>query len=201
MAEGLNRVMLLGNLGADPELRFTQGGQAVLNLRLATTESYLDRDKVRKERTDWHNVVIWGKRAEALGKILSKGSSIFVEGSLRTSSYDDRDGNKRYKTEVIANNVLLTGGGRNRGAVGDDAGAFGADPGGGYGGGSGGGGGYGGGGGGYGGGGGGGRPAGGGYNNRGGGGRPAPAAQDPGPPPDDFGGGYGGGGNDDDIPF
>ncbi|WP_438016518.1 single-stranded DNA-binding protein [Sorangium sp. So ce315] len=197
MAEGLNRVMLLGNLGADPELRFTQGGQAVLNLRLATTESYLDRDKVRKERTDWHNVVIWGKRAEALGKILSKGSSIFVEGSLRTSSYDDRDGNKRYKTEVIANNVLLTGGGRHRGAGGDDAGAFGADPGGGYGGG---GGGYGGGGGGGYGGGGGGRPAGGGYNNRGGGGRPAPAAQDPGPPPDDFGGGYGGG-NDDDIPF
>ncbi|WP_437754889.1 single-stranded DNA-binding protein [Sorangium sp. So ce1389] len=205
MAEGLNRVMLLGNLGADPELRFTQGGQAVLNLRLATTESYLDRDKVRKERTDWHNVVIWGKRAEALGKILSKGSSIFVEGSLRTSSYDDRDGNKRYKTEVIANNVLLTGGGRGRGAVGDDAGAFGADPGGGYGGGGGGYGGGGGGGGGYGGGGGGGRPAGGGYNNRGGGGgggggRPAPAAPDPGPPPDDFGGGYGGG-NDDDIPF
>ncbi|WP_437656897.1 single-stranded DNA-binding protein [Sorangium sp. So ce1182] len=212
MAEGLNRVMLLGNLGADPELRFTQGGQAVLNLRLATTESYLDRDKVRKERTDWHNVVIWGKRAEALGKILSKGSSLFVEGSLRTSSYDDRDGNKRYKTEVVANNVLLTGG-RGRGGVGDDAGAFGADPGGGY---SGGGGGYGGGGGGGGygggGGGGGGRPAGGGYNNRGGGGgaggggggagggRPAPAAPDPGPPPDDFGGGYGGG-NDDDIPF
>ncbi|WP_437936930.1 single-stranded DNA-binding protein [Sorangium sp. So ce341] len=206
MAEGLNRVMLLGNLGADPELRFTQGGQAVLNLRLATTESYLDRDKVRKERTDWHNVVIWGKRAEALGKILSKGSSIFVEGSLRTSSYDDRDGNKRYKTEVIANNVLLTGGGRGRGVANDDA-AFGADPGGGGGGYGGGGGGYGGGGGGgYGGGGGGGRPAGGGYNRGGGGGgggggRPAPAAPDPGPPPDDFGGGYGGGGNDDDIPF
>ncbi|WP_437607944.1 single-stranded DNA-binding protein [Sorangium sp. So ce834] len=207
MAEGLNRVMLLGNLGADPELRFTQGGQAVLNLRLATTESYLDRDKVRKERTDWHNVVIWGKRAEALGKILSKGSSIFIEGSLRTSSYDDRDGNKRYKTEVIANNVLLTGGGRGRGVANDDAG-FGADPGGGggsYGGGGGGYGGGGGGGGGYGGGGGGGgRPAGGGYNRGGGGGggggRPAPAAPDPGPPPDDFGGGYGGG-NDDDIPF
>ena len=66
MAEGLNRVMLLGNLGADPELRFTQGGQAVLNMRLATTESYLDKDKVRRERTDWHNVVVWGKRGEAL---------------------------------------------------------------------------------------------------------------------------------------
>src|SRR6478736_3909500 len=110
MADGLNRVMLLGNLGADPELRFTQGGQAVLNMRLATTESYLDRDKVRKERTDWHNVVVWGKRGEALAKILTKGSSVFIEGSLRTSSYDDREGNKRYKTEVIANNILLTGG-------------------------------------------------------------------------------------------
>lgn len=109
MAEGFNRVMLLGNLGADPELRFTQGGQAVLNLRLATTESYLDREKVRRERTDWHNVVIWGKRGEGLAKVLSKGSSIFVEGSLRTSSYDDRDGNKKYKTEVIAQNVVLAG--------------------------------------------------------------------------------------------
>src|SRR5215813_1248377 len=116
MADGLNRVMLLGNLGADPELRYTQGGQAVLNMRIATTESYLDKDKVRRERTDWHNVVMWGKRGEALSKILSKGTSIFVEGSLRTSSYDDREGNKRYKTEVVANNVILTGRGRGDGA-------------------------------------------------------------------------------------
>src|SRR5215218_4201750 len=130
MSEGLNRVMLLGNLGADPELRFTQGGQAVLNLRLATTETYLDKDKVRKERTDWHNVVIWGKRGEALAKILGKGSSIFVEGSLRTSSYDDRDGNKRYKTEVIANNIILAGG-RGRGGPMDEA-STGASYGGGY---------------------------------------------------------------------
>lgn len=119
MAEGLNKVMLLGNLGADPDLRFTQGGQAVLNIRLATTETYLDKEKVRQERTDWHSVVIWGKRGEALAKILGKGSSIFIEGSIRTSSYDDRDGNKRYKTEVIASNVLLTG----RGRGGDEGGA------------------------------------------------------------------------------
>jgi single-strand DNA-binding protein len=119
MAEGFNRVMLLGNLGADPELRFTQGGQAVLNLRLATTESYLDKDKVRRERTDWHNCVIWGKRGESLAKILSKGSTIFVEGSLRTSSYDDKDGNKRYKTEVIVSNVVLGGRG-NASAQGDE---------------------------------------------------------------------------------
>ncbi|RTL06397.1 single-stranded DNA-binding protein [Candidatus Dependentiae bacterium] len=123
MAEGFNRVMLLGNLGADPDLRFTQGGQAVLNLRLATTESYLDKDKVRRERTDWHNVVIWGKRGEALAKIIGKGSSIFVEGSLRTSSYDDRDGNKRYKTEVIASNVVLAGRGRGGNGGADDGGS------------------------------------------------------------------------------
>ncbi|HTJ82794.1 MAG TPA: single-stranded DNA-binding protein, partial [Polyangiaceae bacterium] len=116
MAEGLNRVMLLGNLGADPELRYTQGGQAVLNVRLATTESYLDKDRVRRERTDWHSVVIWGKRGEALAKILAKGSTIFVEGSIRTSSYDDKEGNKRYKTEINANNVILAGRGGGRGA-------------------------------------------------------------------------------------
>jgi single-strand DNA-binding protein len=111
MSEGLNRVMLLGNLGADPELRMTNGGQAVLKLRLATSETYLDRNKVRQEKTEWHSVVVWGKRGEALAKILSKGSRIFVEGSLRTSSYDDKDGNKRYKTEVVAGNIILSGGG------------------------------------------------------------------------------------------
>ncbi|HTQ05685.1 MAG TPA: single-stranded DNA-binding protein [Polyangiaceae bacterium] len=115
MAEGLNRVMLLGNLGADPELRMTNGGQAVLKLRLATSETYLDRNKVRQERTEWHSVVVWGKRAEALAKILNKGSRIFIEGGLRTSSYDDKDGNKRYKTEVVANNIILSGGGGGRG--------------------------------------------------------------------------------------
>jgi len=109
MAEGLNRVMLLGNLGADPELRMTSGGQAVLKLRLATSETYLDRNKVRQERTEWHSVVVWGKRGEALSKILAKGSRIFVEGGLRTSSYDDKEGKKRYKTEVVANNIILSG--------------------------------------------------------------------------------------------
>ena len=215
MAEGLNRVMLLGNLGADPELRFTQGGQAVLNMRLATTESYLDKDKVRRERTDWHNVVVWGKRGEALAKILTKGSSLFIEGSMRTSSYDDREGNKRYKTEVVANNVLLTGGrgrggaeegGFDTGGGGYDAGGYDAPPAaatpaprGNYGGG----------------GGGGARPQGGGsygggrpQAGPGGGARPAPARPAPAaaPPPaaepaDDYDGGGYGGGSDDDIPF
>lgn len=111
MSEGVNRVMLLGNLGADPELRFTQGGQAVLNIRLATTETYLDKDKQRQERTDWHSVTVWGKRGEGLSNVLNKGSRILVEGSLRTSSYE-KDGEKRYKTEVIATNVVFADGKR-----------------------------------------------------------------------------------------
>jgi single-strand DNA-binding protein len=123
MAEGLNRVMLLGNLGADPELRMTAGGQAVLKLRLATSETYLDRNKVRQERTDWHSVVIWGKRAEALGKILNKGSRLFIEGRIQTSSYEAKDGTgKRYKTEIVANNVILAGGVRGGGGGGPRAG-------------------------------------------------------------------------------
>lgn len=119
MADGLNRVMLLGNLGADPDLRFTQSGQAVLNMRLATAESYLDRDKNRQQRTEWHNVVVWGKRAEGLAKILGKGSSIFVEGGLRTSSYE-KDGEKRYKTEIVASNVILGGRGSGRSEEGSE---------------------------------------------------------------------------------
>ena len=114
MAEGLNRVMLLGNLGADPELRVTPGGQAVLKLRLATNETYMDRNNVRQERTEWHRVTVWGRRAEALGKILQKGDSLFVEGRLQTSSYE-KNGEKRYSTEVVANNIVLPGSGRGRG--------------------------------------------------------------------------------------
>lgn len=121
MSEGLNKVMLLGNLGADPELRFTQGGQAVLNLRLATTESYLDKDRVRKERTDWHSVTVWGKRGEALSKILGKGSNLFIEGRIQTSSYE-KDGQKRYKTEIVANNVILSGKGGGGGERGERGG-------------------------------------------------------------------------------
>jgi single-strand DNA-binding protein len=109
MAEGLNRVLLLGNLGADPELRVTPGGQAVLKLRLATNESYVDKNNVRQERTEWHRVTVWGRRAEGLGKILQKGDSLFVEGRLQTSSYE-KNGEKRYSTDIIANNIILAGG-------------------------------------------------------------------------------------------
>ena len=83
----------------------------MLNIRLATNESYLDKDKVRRERTDWHTVVLFGRRAEALAKLLVKGSSIFVEGSIRTSSYE-KDGVKKFKTEIHAQNIILAGGRR-----------------------------------------------------------------------------------------
>ncbi len=108
MAEGLNKVMLLGNLGQDPELKMIAGGQAVLNIRLATTETYLDKNNTRQERTDWHTVTVWGKRAEALSKILAKGSQIFVEGRIQTRSYE-KNGEKRYATDIVANNIILTG--------------------------------------------------------------------------------------------
>jgi single-strand DNA-binding protein len=109
MAEGLNRVTLLGQLGADPELKTLNGGQALLSLRLATNESYLDKNNERQNRTEWHRVSIWGRRAEALGKILNKGDTIYVEGRLQTRSYE-KNGEKRYSTEIVATNVLLPGG-------------------------------------------------------------------------------------------
>jgi single-strand DNA-binding protein len=136
MSEGLNRVILIGNLGQDPELRFTQSGQGVLSLRMATTESYFDSTtKERKERTEWHSVTVWGKRGEALNKILSKGSRICVEGRLQTRSWEDKTGGKRYTTEVVANNLILLGGrgegggGRGEGGGGGGRGGGGYDPG------------------------------------------------------------------------
>ncbi len=125
MAEGLNKVMLLGNLGADPELKMTQGGQSVLKLRLATTETYLDKNQTRQERTEWHSVTLWGKRGEALSKFLTKGERIFVEGSLRTSSYE-KNGEKRYSTEINATNIILAGRGKGQGA-GDEMGGGGGN--------------------------------------------------------------------------
>ena len=174
MAEGLNKVMLLGNLGADPELKVTAGGQAVLKLRLATTETYLDRNNTRQERTEWHRVTLWGKRAEALAKFLTKGERIFVEGRISTSSYE-KDGEKRYSTEVVANNIILAGRGKGGDREFSDTG----------------------------GGGGGGFERRGGSSGGGGGGRDN-GRQPSAPPADDFGGGggdYSGGGADDEIPF
>jgi single-strand DNA-binding protein len=108
MSDGMNKVLLLGNLGADPELRRTPNGIAILKLRLATNESWTDKDQKQQERVEWHSVTVWGPRAEALARILTKGAGVLVEGGLRTSSYD-KEGQKHYKTEVHARDVILTG--------------------------------------------------------------------------------------------
>lgn len=103
----MNMVTLLGNLGADPELRQTQAGP-VLKLRLATTEVYFDKEKNKQQRTEWHGITVWGRRGEALARILTKGAQIFVCGRLHTSSYE-KDGVKRWRTEIVAEDVILTG--------------------------------------------------------------------------------------------
>ena len=106
----VNRVQLLGNLGRDAELRYTQGGAAVATLNIATTEKWRDKNQQMQESTEWHRVILWGKQAETLQQYLTKGKQIFVEGSLRTRQWDDKDGNKRYTTEIKADRITLLGG-------------------------------------------------------------------------------------------
>jgi single-strand DNA-binding protein len=112
MSEGYNQITLVGNLGADPELRALPSGQPVINFRIACTESYLDGNKVRQERTEWFRIAVFGGRATGLGKCLSKGRQVCVVGSMRSSEYADRnDGSKRTSYEVVAKDVILCGGG------------------------------------------------------------------------------------------
>ncbi len=111
MARGLNKVMLIGNLGADPEVRYTAGDKAVANIRLATAESWRDRESgEQQERTEWHRVVFFGRLAEIVNEYLRKGSQVYVEGSIRTNKWQDRDGNDRYTTEIIASEMQMLGG-------------------------------------------------------------------------------------------
>ncbi|MHC4326063.1 MAG: single-stranded DNA-binding protein [Planctomycetota bacterium] len=105
MANGLNRVILIGNIGKEPDLKEI-GETAVLEFRLATSDSFQGRDGNRKERTEWHTIKVWGKRAQALGKFLEKGMMLCVEGSIRTESWE-RDGEKKYKTTIVANNIEI----------------------------------------------------------------------------------------------
>ena len=179
MARGLNKVMLIGNLGADPEVRYSTGGSAIVNIRLATAESWRDKETGdQQERTEWHRVVFFGRLAEIAGEYLKKGSQCYVEGSIRTRKWTDKEGQEKFTTEIVANEMQMLGG---RGGAG---GMGGGGEGGSY----------------SGGGGSGGAPRGG---NRGGGasgggaggggaGGGGSSARDQGPPPDDF---------DDDIPF
>jgi single-strand DNA-binding protein len=113
----VNKVILVGNLGRDAELRYTPGGAAVATLNLATTEVWNDKGGQRQEKTEWHRIVLWGKQAESLQEYLTKGKQIYVEGRLQTRQWDDKDGNKRYTTEIRGDRiVLLSGGGGGMGA-------------------------------------------------------------------------------------
>lgn len=105
----VNKVILVGNLGRDVELRYTPGGAAVATLNMATTDVWNDKAGQRQEKTEWHRVVLWGKQAESLAEYLLKGRQIYVEGRLQTRQWDDREGNKRYTTEVRADRVVLLG--------------------------------------------------------------------------------------------
>lgn len=111
--------MLFGNLGADPELRMTGNGNYVLSFRVATTEVYFDKNQQKQERTEWHQVALFGPRAEPLSKLLGKGSRVLIEGRLQTTSYE-KDGSKRYKTEIIATDLFLGGAARELGGAGRD---------------------------------------------------------------------------------
>ncbi len=111
MAGGVNKVILIGNLGADPEVRFTPGGQAVANFRVATNESWTDKNQQKQERTEWHRIVVWGKLAELCGEYLKKGRQAYIEGRLQTREWTDKEGKKNYTTEVVANQVQFLGGG------------------------------------------------------------------------------------------
>jgi single-strand DNA-binding protein len=106
----VNKVILIGNLGVDPELRYVNTGAAVANLRLATNEVWTDKSGERQERTEWHRVVVWGKQAENCAKYLKKGRAVYVEGSLRTREWQDQTGNKRYTTEIQAQTIQFLGG-------------------------------------------------------------------------------------------
>ncbi|ATB36012.1 single-stranded DNA-binding protein [Cystobacter fuscus] len=176
MAGGVNKVILIGNLGADPEVRFTPGGQAVANFRIATSDNWTDKSGQKQERTEWHRIVVWGKLAELCGEYLKKGRQCYIEGRLQTREWTDKENRKNYTTEVVANAVTFLGG-RDGAGMGGGGGGGGGGRGGGY----------------SqqrGGGGGGGQSQGGGYDDYGA------------PPMDDGGGPMGGGhGGDDDIPF
>ena len=109
--KSVNKVTLLGNLGKDPEVKFTPQGTAVAKLTLATNERYKDKEGQWQDRTEWHNIVAWQRMAEIVGEYVKKGSKIYVEGRLQTSSWDDKEtGQKKYRTEVIANDLVLLGG-------------------------------------------------------------------------------------------
>ena len=103
----INKVILIGNLGADPEIRYTQSGTAVVNFRIATTERWKGQDGQQQEQTEWHNIVAWKRLAEICSEFLSKGSKVYIEGKLQTRKWQDQNGNDRYSTEIVARDMQM----------------------------------------------------------------------------------------------
>jgi len=105
----INKVILIGNLGGDPEVRYTPSGRPVANFNIATTENWTNKDGGKEERTEWHRIVAWGRLGEICGEYLHKGKQVYIEGKLQTRSWEDRDGNKRYTTEILAQTMQMLG--------------------------------------------------------------------------------------------
>jgi single-strand DNA-binding protein len=105
----VNKVILIGNLGKDPELRYTPGGKAVASFSLATTERWRDSEGVMQDKTEWHNIVVWGRQAETAKEYLAKGRQVYIEGRIQTRSWEDKDGNTRYTTEIVAQRLQFLG--------------------------------------------------------------------------------------------
>jgi single-strand DNA-binding protein len=111
----VNKAILIGNLGADPEIKYTPSGTAVANFSLATHEQWTNKDGEKGERTEWHRIVAWGRLGEICGEYLKKGSPVYIEGRIQTRSWEDRDGNKRYTTEIVAQSMQMLGSARKDG--------------------------------------------------------------------------------------
>ena len=125
MARGINKVIIVGNLGADPETRYTGSGTAITSIRIATSENWTDKQSGEKqERTEWHRVKLFGRLAEIAGEYLKKGRQVYIEGSLRTDKYTDKDGVERFSTDIIAAEMQMLGGGTEGGAAGSGGGNF-----------------------------------------------------------------------------
>ncbi len=120
MARGINKVILVGNLGSDPEVRYTPSGTAVANFNIATNESYKNRDGEMVDKTEWHRIVVWDRLAEICGEYLKKGSQVYIEGSLQTRSYEDKDGVTKYTTEIKCREMQMLGGREGGGGSSDD---------------------------------------------------------------------------------
>ena len=121
---GVNRAIIIGRLGADPEVRYTQGGTAVANFNVATSETWTDKSGQRQEKTEWHRIVVWGNLAEVCGQYLTKGREAYIEGKIETREWEDKNGQRRFTTEIKAQTVQFIGAGQQQGQAGQRQGGY-----------------------------------------------------------------------------